>query len=778
LHDLLQRLQITAVLTAHPTEARRRTVLETLHRGGTQLERLDDSRLSPGERAEAERALAEEVTALWRTDQLRQAKPEPLDEVRAAMWLFDETIFRLVPDFYRELDRTLDPDAAGRRPPPFRPFLRWGSWIGGDRDGNPTVTAAVTRRVLPVHADHVLRGLEAATRRVARELSASELETPPSMQLISSLERDARTIPRSVADLQRKFPDAPHRRKLTIAAERLAATRARGAGAYPGPQDFLADLHLVQRSLSDAGADRLAYGELQGLVWQAETFGFHLASLEIRQHADVHRRALHELMPGIDGDPRALDRLAARGVTHPPGARELSTQTREALATFRVMSELQGRFGAEACRRYVVSFTRTASDILAVRALARIAVPDGSLELDVVPLVESRADLEGAPALLDELVAFPGFLGWLEARERRMEVQLGYSDSAKDAGVLAANVVLYRAQASLAAWARRNDIELTLFHGRGGALGRGGGPAGRAIAGQAPGSVDGRFKVTEQGEVLAERYGNEFIARRHLEQVTSAVLEVSTPAAESGADVERRFDGLATAMADESERVYRSLVERPGFVAFFTRATPSEEIGRLAIGSRPAKRGGRAGAGLRAGADEGLDDLRAIPWVFAWAQSRVNLPGWFGLGSGLQAVADAGGVGELREMYRAWPFFRSLLENAQLSLAKADLPIAELWFELGRDEELARLISEEYERTVRLVLTVTEQQALLESRVVLRRAIELRNPYVDALSFLQLRFLRELREAEARGAVDDAARLRRLVHTTINGIAAGLQNTG
>ncbi|MEX0754663.1 MAG: phosphoenolpyruvate carboxylase [Actinomycetota bacterium] len=740
LGDLLGRLEITNVVTAHPTEARRRAVVETLRRIADQLERLDDPRLAPAEQADVERHLHEEVEALWHTDQLRRDRPEPLDEVRAAMWLFDETIFTLAPTFYRELDRALQPEAAGTRPPAFGAFLRWGSWIGGDRDGNARVTAEVTRRVLDVHADHVLRGLENATRRIARELSASERHVPPSPELLTSLEEDARDFPALAKSLTRKLPDAPHRRKLALSAERLVPTRSGISDGYTSPASLLADLRIVQRSLADGGAARLAYGELQHLVWQVETFGFHLASLELRDHAAVHARALRELRADAP-----------------------SPQTQEVLDTLRVVAGLQRRFGVDACRRYVVSFTRSADDVLAVHELAALAVPDGSLRIDVVPLFESREDLRNASAVLDELLGEERFSAWLAARGRRFEVMLGYSDSTKDVGFLAANIALYQAQRDLAAWARRNDVTLTLFHGRGGALGRGGGPAGRAILGQAPGSVDGRFKVTEQGEVVVERYGNRRIALRHLEQVTSAVLAVSAPDAVTGSDVEDRFDEPARAMGEASERFWRTLVERPGFARAFSLVTPVNELSDLAIGSRPARRA----------PGEDLEHLRAIPWVFAWGQNRCNLPGWYGLGTGLEAIGD---LALLREMYGAWPFFTSVLENAQLSLAKADLPIAELYLKLGEDEELTRMIREEFERTQRWVLDVTQQEALLEPRPVLRRAIELRNPYVDALSFLQVRFLRELRAARDRG--EDDEQLRRLVHLTINGISAGLQNTG
>jgi len=411
-------------------------------------------------------------------------------------------------------------------------------------------------------------------------------------------------------------------------------------------------------------------------------------------------------------------------------------------------------------------------------------VPDG-LALDVVPLFESRVDLEAAPEVLDAYVALPGVAAWLQERGRRLEVMLGYSDSAKDAGFLAANLALYRAQGALAAWAGGRGVDLTLFHGRGGALGRGGGPAGRAVRGQAPGSVAGRFKVTEQGEVVFARYGNPAIGHRHLEQVTNAVLGASTPGALAALRAaEARFLPPAARMAAASEAAWRDLVEGDGFAEFFARVTPIGELGLLQLGSRPARRGG-SGGGLElreAGFD--LAGLRAIPWVFAWSQNRCNLPGWYGLGSGLAVVAgEPDGTATLRAMYREWLFFRSLIENAEMSLAKADPLVAEPYLRFGGRPDLVAAIREEFRRTRALVLEVTGAGRLLGHRPVLRRAVDLRNPYVDALSFLQVRFLAELRAGapEAHPAereAGDAARMADLVLLTVNGVAAGLQNTG
>ena len=651
---LLDRLEVAPVLTAHPTEARRRAVVDALRRIAVELARLDAPRLPGDDQATATRRLLEEITGLWRTAQLRRERPSPLDEVRSVMAVFDTTLFRLVPATYRALEQAVSGEAAGTGPPPFPAYLHWGSWVGGDRDGNPSVTAETTRAAMAIQADHVLRGLERVTRRVGHALPVAASSTPPSEELLASLDRDTAAFPRPAAAIATRWPDEPYLQKLLLAAERLAATRAAllggaagGGHRYRDAGAFLADVRLVQASLAAAGAARLAYGELQHLAWQAETFGFHLASLEVRQHAAVHAQALAELAPDAAGDAAALDRLAVEGWARAPA--EVGGPAREVLDTLRVMAELQARYGPDACRRYVVSFSRTAADLAAVRALARLAVPDGPLELDVVPLFESRADLERACDVLDEYLALPGAAAWLERQGRRLEVMLGYSDSAKDAGFLAANLALYRAQGALAAWAAARGIDLVLFHGRGGALGRGGGPAGRAVRGQAPGSVAGRFKVTEQGEVIYARYGNLAIGHRHLEQVTNAVLGASTAAPRPPWPPPR----TATCRPPPA---WPTPPRRPGARWWNATASPSsspavtpiKELGLLRIGSRPARRDGDATGA--AGGD--LVDLRAIPWVFAWSQNRCNLPGWYGLGTGLEVVAhQPQGLALLREMY-------------------------------------------------------------------------------------------------------------------------------
>ncbi len=767
--ELLGSLRVHLVLTAHPTEARRRAVVAALRRISGLLDAADDPRAGAAERAEARRGLSESVDLLWRTSQLRVKAMDPIDEVRTVMAAFDETLFQVVPAVYRALDRALLGADSGQLASPVPAFLRFGSWVGADRDGNPFVTAQVTIQAAAIQADHVLRALEGSATRIGRSLTLHQAGTAPSAALRGALAAARAAHPALLGEIEARSPQEPYRSYLLYAARRVNATRLRDAGlAYRGPAEFLADLRLVQESLAAAGAGRQAFGELQHLIWQAETFGFHLAGLEVRQHSQVHREALRELRAA--GLPPGA---AARGTGGP-----WSAQTEEVLATFRAIAWIQDRLGPEACRRYVVSFTRSADDIAAVYELARYALPGGRVpELDVVPLFESAVDLANAPDVLTGMLALPQVADRLAANGGELEAMLGYSDSAKELGPASATLRLFDAQARLAAWAAAHGVRLTLFHGRGGALGRGGGPAGRAVLAQAPGSVNGSFKVTEQGEVIFARYGQQAIARRHLEQVGSAVLLASS------ARIARRNAAAAAAYADVAARIdaaaraaFRSLVERDGFAEWFGRVSPLAEIGGLRIGSRPAKRG--LSAGPAPAMD--LEDLRAIPWVFAWSQTRMNLPGWFGLGSGLAAIADRDGIEVLRRAYREWPLFGVLLDNAEMSLAKTDRVIGARYLALGGRDDLTACVLAEYDLTRRLVLAVTGHDRLLADRPVLSRAVTLRDPYVDALSYLQLRALAALR-APAAGEPPPAAergRLERLLLLTAGGVAAGLQNTG
>jgi len=769
--ELLRVLEVHPVLTAHPTEARRRAVTEALRRIGTQLDGLDDNRRGAAARAEALRRLREEIDLLWRTSALRSQAMQPLDEVRSGAAVFDETLFRLAPAVYRALDMALQGDDSGLVAPQAPAFLRFGSWIGADRDGNPFVTATVTEQTANIQAEHALRALENASTRIGRSLTidATLLAEPGSVSaqlepavaaVTAALAVVAQRHPAIVGELTSRSPGEPFRAYVLLAARRLQATRLTLLAeqpadlAYASSADFVADLRLVQRALAAAGAVRQAYGELQHLIWQAETFGFHWAELEVRQHSSVHASALLELR----------DRV---------GDRELSAMTREVLNTLAAIATIQRRHGVDACRRYVVSFTTSAADIAAVHQLADIACPQDRPVLDVVPLFESGDDLERAVPILDEMITLPAVADRIAQTGRRLEVMLGYSDSAKELGMVSATLKLFDVQQRLVRWAADREIKLVLFHGRGGALGRGGGPAGRAVLAQAPGSVGGSFKVTEQGEVIFARYGDPVIGQRHLEQVTSAVLLATAAAPRSHrerdpASSSAEFGAVANALEAGALAAYRELVTTDGFAEWFARLSPLAEIGGMRLGSRPARRG--------LAPPVGLADLRAIPWVFAWAQTRVNLPGWYGLGSGLAAVIErARGFASIQAAYRNWPLLAVLLDNAEMSLAKTNRRIAVRYLALGGNADLAAMVLAEYDRTRRLVLDVTGHDRLLAARPVLSRAVALRDPYVDALSHLQLRALAELRASEDP---DEQAALERLLLLTVNGVAAGLQNTG
>ncbi|ANG86100.1 phosphoenolpyruvate carboxylase [Microbacterium aurantiacum] len=744
--ERLQALRFHPVFTAHPTEARRRAVSSSIRRLASLLDEHETSRRNGADERRAERRMLEEVDTLWRTAPLRPEKPSPTDEVRAVMAVFDETLYTAIPHVYRRVDDALQGPGAGNRAPVVKPFVRIGSWVGGDRDGNPFVTASVTRKAAKIASEHVLIGLERTAERIGRGLTLDAASTPPSEALLALGRRLAAADEEAAGEIAQRSPNEPYRRILLLIARKLAATRARDADlAYRDPEHLVADLRVIQDSLVQAGAARQAYGHLQQLLWQVETYGFHLAELEVRQHSAVHARVLAELEAGG----------------------ERSELADEVLDVFRSVAFLQERYGPRAAGRYIVSFTQSAEDLAAVHRLARFAVgPEGTPPvLDVIPLFETFADLQAAPGILAEIVEHPEFASRLEATGRRLEVMLGYSDSSKDVGPVAANLALYQAQAAISAWARESGIELTLFHGRGGALGRGGGPANSAILAQPPHSVDGRFKLTEQGEVIFARYGDPAIAMRHIDQVAAAILTASAPSNEernrAAAD---KYAEVAATMDVASRERFFSLVKAPGFAPWFARVTPMEEIGLLALGSRPARRGLSV---------ESLADLRAIPWVFAWTQARINLAGWFGLGSALAAVGDEG---LLQRAYAEWPLFRTMVDNVAMSLAKTDDRIARQYLDLGDRDDLAELVRSEMALTREWVIRVTGGTELLAGKPVLQRAVKMRSPYVDALSLLQLRALRALRAADEGAPVDPEQQ--RLLLLSVSGVAAGLQNTG
>jgi phosphoenolpyruvate carboxylase len=744
----LQDLEFRPVVTAHPTEARRRAVARAIRRISDLVAERDGIHVGGTTLAENERRLLAEIDVLWRTSPLRATKPTVLDEVRTVMAVFDSTFFDVFPAVYRRLDDWLQGEAAGAKAPIVRPFVRLGSWIGGDRDGNPNVTPDVTRAAVVIASEHVLAALETATRRTGNAMTLDADGTPASAELLTLWQRQREMSEPVTARVAADSPNEPHRRALLVIAERVAATRRRDADlAYGGADQLEADLAAVQRSLVDAGAPRAAYGDLQQLIWQVQTFGFHLAELEVRQHSQVHEAALAEIAEhGLDGP--------------------LSEKTQEVLETFRAIGAVQRRHGVDAVRRFIVSFTQRAQHIADVYELAELVFPDPTQApvIDAVPLFETFADLEASVETLEGMLELPAVQRRLASNGRRVEVMLGYSDSSKDVGPVAATLALDVAQSRITQWATRHDVTLTLFHGRGGALGRGGGPANRALLAQPPGSVDGRFKLTEQGEVIFARYGDPVIAARHIEQVAAATLLAGAPSTEArNAAATERFAPLASELDQASRARFFELVRADGFPQWFAEVTPLEEIGLLPLGSRPARRGLSV---------ESLDDLRAIPWVFSWSQARTNLAGWFGFGTALASVGD---IAELQAAYTGWPLFTTLVDNVEMSLAKTDARIAGRYLALGDRPDLADLVLEEMALTRRWVLAITGSDDVLSRRRVLGRAVQLRSPYVDALSLLQLRALTRLR---AGAAPDEVADLRRLLLLAVNGVAAGLQNTG
>jgi phosphoenolpyruvate carboxylase len=789
IQPLVSRLLVMPVFTAHPTEAKRRTILTKLRRIADALHALDFASPTPDEAEAALDLVREEVVSLWQTEETRAHRPGVMDEVINGLYYFESTLFDLAPLVRRRLSAALSreyPGFAFTVPQ----FMRFGSWIGGDRDGNPFVTARVTEETLREHKALAVRLYQRAIDAMRGLLSTAE-SLGVTDALRASLERDRASFPDEARRAAERYPRQIYRQKMAFVYRRLSATLEANArawradfrprpGVYEEPSTFTADLALMQESLRAHGGHRLADGRLGTLREQAELFGFHLASLDLRQHADRHTGALEELFgryglgTGYASWPEEQKAALLTREIHSrrplsPAELDFSPETSETLATFRVARRAHARLGTAAVDSYIVSMTRSPSDILAPLLLARDA--GCADDLDVVPLFETVADLHAAPGIMERLFANPAYARHLEARGRAQPIMIGYSDSNKDGGYVTANWELHRAQRTLAEVCRRHGVTWTLFHGRGGSVGRGGGPTNRAILAQPAESVGGRLKLTEQGEAITNRYASRDLAERHLEQLVHAVLVTSAcperPAPEQAAG----FDELMEALSPAAERAYRSLIHGTGaLVRYFRAATPVDEIGALNLGSRPAWRR----------ASETIDDLRAIPWVFAWTQSRVVLPAWYGLGSALTAWAGEDGRRweRLAAAYREWTFFRTLIDNAQVSLRRADLLIAEVYAGLAALADRAVVFSAlrtEYERTEAAIRRLTAQRELLDNEPWLQRSIRVRNPYIDPMNYVQVALLRRLR-AEAGGA--EAEALRDAVLLSVNGIAAGLRNTG
>ncbi len=778
--DVLARAQLRPVFTAHPTESSRQTVLAVLRRVAEALDR-----------DEGDEQLAALIDTLWQTDEIRPGKPSVADEARGVDWFLERLAERTVPDLVGAYER--EARAAGfALPSAGRPVVL-GSWVGGDRDGNPNVTPQVTREIVGMQADRALRVHLRFADRLIQELGISTKIVGVSEELRGALARDRRALPAVYERWQRMNADEPYRLALSFVRARLENTRARIASAGPhvpgrdylGVEAYLADLAVLDRSLRAHLGARIADATLAAARRTAEAIGLHLAELDVREHGERHHAALgaiYDALGELDRPYAELSReerreLLSRELASPrPLVRRhygLPEPAVEVLATFDAVHEIQHEFGQEAVRTYVVSMCQGVDDMLAVTVLAREAYmvelrTDPRSSIDLVPLFETVEELSRAGELLDGLLADPGYRQQVRNRGDLQEVMLGYSDSNKGAGITTSQWEIHRAQRQLRDVAARRGVRLRLFHGRGGSVGRGGGPAGEAVASAPPGAVDATMKLTEQGEVISDKYSLPPLATDNLEILLASMID-ATLLHQSGrwpADVRARWDEVMTCVSDAARAAYRALVEAPGLPEFFAAATPVDELGRLNVGSRPAKR-------PRAGAPT-LDDLRAIPWVFGWTQTRMVVPGWFGLGSGLAAARAAGFGAELAAMHE-WAFVANLVGNVEMTLAKTDLRIARRYVDALVDPSLQPIfdrIVDEHERTRREVLALTGSPTLLGGHPVLRNTLAVRDGYLEPLHHLQVELLARRRAGDTDPDVE------RALLQTINGIAAGLKNTG
>ncbi len=796
---LLRDTGIEFVFTAHPTEAKRRSVREKVRDLRRHLYALDDTELLTRERELLERWVKADLTGLWQTDFVRFRRPSVLEELDRSLF-FAGNLWTVVPRLFRELGEALQrsyPEQAFDLPP----VIRFGTWIGGDRDGNPYVTAEVTGQALGRLREEALgRHIERA-RDARRSLSMSGRKAGVSAELLEAIDDATRRFPALESAVAHLSDAEPYRRWLRIVQWRLeralevvpGSEEESPAGAYGDPAEFLDDLDRMKRSLEAHDGALLADAHLRDWIVQAEVFGFSLMRLDIRQESSWYHGVMAEILAqlGIHDDYAALDEEPRREllIESMPCNRaideeDLSDEARETLALFRLLASVCQMTGPGVFGAHVVSMTHKPSDLLVVLWLsswgaARAGMPKARLPIPIVPLFETIEDLAHADATLGTLLGDPAYHEHLDATGGRQIVMIGYSDSTKDGGYMAASWGLFEAQARMHRAAREEGVELIFFHGRGGALGRGGGPAARHIRSLPASTLNAGLRITEQGEVLSERYDDPRIASRHLEQMLSAVLDRGAAGlVGSGSDGRESPGGdspaasgvpndLLERLATTSREAYRELVEHPGFVQYFEEATPIRGIEDLPIGSRPARRS----------SDRSLETLRAIPWVFSWTQSRHMIPAWFGLGTALEAAHEE--VPALRDFYRRSGFFRATIDNAALALAKADMGIARVHSRLVGDpavrDEIWGRISAEYERTRAGVLALTGREALLDETPWLQRSIEVRNPYVDPLNLIQVELFRRLRELGEDGDTDE---LRSLIRLTIQGIAGGLRTTG